>query len=177
VPPFLLEDCRAGLMNTLRGGEVPARVVTATVTPAAKGPWRLFLDAAAHSLTGMGRWRQPVGAVAMLALGFVGARVTMSGPARTAPAPAGEDVFTTVRSVQPDATGHVKISYDETRRNSIRGRMDDPDIQRLMLAGAHEDDAAVRNEAMDLLKRAPAPPKCAMRCSTPWPRTAIPGCA
>jgi hypothetical protein len=34
----------------------------------------------------------------------------------------------------------------------VRGRVDDPNIQRLMLAGAHEDNPAVRVEAMDLLR-------------------------
>lgn len=148
VPPLLLEDCRADLGATLRGGV--ARTSASLPAPAAKGPWGLFLDAVAHSLSGFGRLRQPIGAAALLAIGFFGARLTT----RTAtPAPvSAQDIFTTVRSVQPDSAGHVRIAYDETRRNLVRGRVDDPDIQRLMLAGAHEDNPAVRVEAVDLLK-------------------------
>jgi hypothetical protein len=148
VPPLLLEDCRADLLATLHGG-VSRSVVP--VTPArTKGPWGLFLDALSHSLSGFGRLRQPIGALAMLAIGFFGARLTTT---RTATPANGDDVFTTVRSVQPDAAGHVQIAYDETRRNMVRGRVDDPNIQRLMLAGAHEDNPAVRVEAVDLLRQ------------------------
>ena len=63
-----------------------------------------------------------------------------------------DDVFATVRSVQPDSTGHVKIAYDETRRREVTGKMDDQAILRLMLAAAHEDNAAVRVESVELLK-------------------------
>ncbi|HXA49865.1 MAG TPA: HEAT repeat domain-containing protein [Candidatus Acidoferrum sp.] len=148
TPPLLLDDCRADLLATLHGG-----VTRAAMPPpsSSKGPWALFLDAMAQSLSGLGRLRQPIGAAAMLAIGFYGARLTTVRA--TAPPPvSAADVFTTVRSVQPDQAGHVQIAYDETRRNMVRGRVDDPDIQRLMLAGAHEDNAAVRVEAVDLLR-------------------------
>jgi hypothetical protein len=147
APPLLLEDCRADLLATLHGGI--AHLPVARRPAKSKGPWRLFLDAVAHSLSGAGRLRQPIGALAMLAIGFFGARLTAT---RGTPATGGDDVFTTVRSVQSDPAGRVQIAYDETRRNMVRGRVDDPDIQRLMLAGAHEDNAAVRVEAMDLLR-------------------------
>ena len=150
APPLLLEDCRADLLATLHGGV--ARLPLAVSPPKSKGPWGLFLEAVAHSLSGAGRLRQPIGALAMLAIGFFGARLTTSTPRITTTPVKGEDVFTTVRSVQADPAGSVQISYDETRRNLLRGRVDDPDIQRLMLAGAHEDNPAVRVEAMDLLR-------------------------
>jgi hypothetical protein len=54
--------------------------------------------------------------------------------------------------VQPDGSGGVAISLDETRRKIVKGRMDDSNIQRLILAGAHEDNPAVRVESVDLLK-------------------------
>ena len=146
VPPHLLEDCRADLMAAVQGGFSRAAVLP----PPAKGPWGLFLAAVAHSFSGLGRLRQPIGACAMLAIGFFGARLV---PSKTPHTPNPDDVFTTIRSVQKDAAGHVQISYDETRRNNvIRGRIDDPGIQNLMLAGAHEDNPAVRVEAMDLLR-------------------------
>jgi hypothetical protein len=63
-----------------------------------------------------------------------------------------DDVFATVRSVQPDSAGHVKIAYDETRRREVPGKMDDQAILRLMLAAAHEDNDAVRVESVELLK-------------------------
>jgi hypothetical protein len=54
--------------------------------------------------------------------------------------------------VQPDTSGQVQIAYDETRRVVERGRVEDPNIQRLMLAGAHEENPAVRVESFDLLR-------------------------
>lgn len=147
TPPHLLEDCRADLMATVHGGITRAAIPP----PSSKGPWALFLDAMAQSFSGLGRLRQPIGAAAMLAIGFYGAKLT-TVRATVPPPVSAADVFTTVRSVQPDQAGHVQIAYDETRRNFVRGRVEDPDIQRLMLAGAHEDNPAVRVESVDLLR-------------------------
>lgn len=148
APPLLLEDCRADLLATVRGG------VSQIAAPARKkGPWGLFLDALADSFANLNRLRQPVGAVALVAIGFFGAR--LMNPARNlspSPALSDDNTFTTVRSVQADRAGGVQIAFDETRRRVERGRMDDPRIQSLMLAGIHEDNPAVRVESVDLLK-------------------------
>src|SRR5215813_13637311 len=58
VPPLLLEDCRADLSATVHGG------ISRLVARPRKGPWGLFLDAVADSLSNLGRLRQPIGAVA-----------------------------------------------------------------------------------------------------------------
>jgi hypothetical protein len=145
APPLLLEDCRADLLATLHGG------VSRLAQHPSKSPWSLFLAALADSFSNLGRFRQPIGALALIAIGFFGARLTTVRSANN-PQPGPGDVFTTVRSVQPDSAGHVQISYDETRRMVERGRVEDPNIQRLMLVGAHEDNAAVRVESVDLLK-------------------------
>jgi hypothetical protein len=147
APPLLIEDCRADLMATVHGG-----VTRRSAPPRTAGPWRLFLDAVGHSMASLGRLRQPVGALALVAIGFFGARLAGVNRAANNPVSPGDDVFTTVRSVQPDSSGHVKVAYDETRRHVEQGRVDDPNIQRLMLAGVHEDNPAVRVEAVDLLK-------------------------
>jgi len=152
--PLLLDDCRADLLAAVRGGAQAVAVrPTAWTQPASKGPWGLFLDAVTHSFTNPGRLRQPIGAMALLAIGFFGARLA-SGPSGTPAVAPGqpEDVLTTVRSVHSEPSGRVQIAYDETRRRVERGPIDDPNIQRLMLAGAHEDNPAVRVEAVDLLR-------------------------
>ena len=133
----------------------------------------------AHTFAGVGRCRQPIGAVALLALGFLAARFTGGGmalaprggvgadtPAATSTASLApsDDVFATVRSVQPDSTGHVRVVFDETRRREISGGTEDRAIQKLLLAAAHEDNPAVRVESVDLLKNGRARPKCATRC-------------
>jgi RNA polymerase sigma factor (sigma-70 family) len=49
APPLLIEDCRADLLATLHGGV--ARMPVAAAPSKSKGPWGLFLDAVAHSLS------------------------------------------------------------------------------------------------------------------------------
>jgi anti-sigma factor RsiW len=148
VPLHLLEDCRADLMAAVQTG------VRRVEKP--KGPWTLFLEALAHTFGNMNRLRQPIGAVALVAIGFFAARLTGSGSGSGATAslviPATDDVYSTVRSVQPDNAGGVVIAFDETRRHTAKGRMDDANIQRLLLAAAQEDNPAVRVESVDLLK-------------------------
>ena len=153
--PALLEDCRSDLMAAIQGGAPrAARTV--------KGPWRLFLDAMAASFgassSGIARLRQPIGALALIAIGFFGARLIPAG----APSGTGallssvtspsDEVYSTVRSVQPDSSGGVAIALDETRRKVVTGSMNQPNIQRLLLAAAHEDNPAVRVESVDLLR-------------------------
>jgi hypothetical protein len=150
-PPLLLEDCRADLLAAIQGGAPRAE------GRPPKGPWRLFLDALSSSFSGMGRLRQPLGALALVAIGFFAARLSStSQPPGTSLLSSftnpSDDVYSTVRSVQPDGAGGVAISLDETRHKIVKGRMDDNNIQRLILAGAHEDNAAVRVESVDLLK-------------------------
>ncbi len=145
-PPLRMVECRADLMAAIHAGPAAER-------PQA-GPWKLFLEAVAHSFSGLAWVRQPAAAVALLAIGFFGARFTGNAPevARNA-TPAGSDqVFSTVRSVQPDGAGHVQIAFDETRRRTVQGSLDDQSIQRLLLAAAREQNPAVRVESVDLLK-------------------------
>jgi hypothetical protein len=150
VPPILLEDCRADLMAAIQGGAaraLPAQPIRQ------KGPWTLFLEAMGATFAGLGRLRQPVGALALITLGFFASRFTTStSPTTVAGLTPSDDVFATVRSVRSGPSGQVQIAFDETRRRTLSGRPDDQNIQKLLLAAAHEDNAAVRVESMDLLK-------------------------
>ena len=155
VPPVLLEDCRADLMAAVQGGAPRA-------APSTGSAWKLFLEALSASLTGLERFRQPVAALALIAVGFFAARMTTGLPSRSAtPAAAPgataagfvpDEAFSTVQSVRPDPSGHVEIAFDETRRRVVSGRMEDANIQRLLLAAAHGDNPALRVESVDLLK-------------------------
>jgi hypothetical protein len=156
VSPLLLEDCRADLMAAVAGG-------APRMAAQRKGPWTLFLEALASTFSGMGRLRQPLGATVLIALGFMAAKITpgnfasIRGGASTSrgvstASMTPDDVFSTVRSVQPDSSGRVQISFDETHRRVVEGRMDDQSIQRLLLAASHEENPAVRVESMDILK-------------------------
>ena len=157
APEILLENCRSDLMAAIQGG-------APRVEPSLKGAWRLFLDAMRASLSrvlrrvlsgvpsgaplrGIARLRQPLAALALVAIGFFAARlIDTAAPSAT------DDVYSTVRSVQPDHAGGVAISLDETRRKVVKGSMNDGNIQRLLLAAAHEDNPAVRVESVDLLR-------------------------
>jgi hypothetical protein len=148
LPAHLLDDCRVDLMAAIESGAPYAE------RPSSKGAWQLFLEAMGATLTGFNRFRLPVGALAMVALGFFAARFTGSpSPTLQTAGLSPDEIFTTVRSVQPDQTaGRVQIVLDETHRRAVSGRLDDTNIRRLMLAAAHEENPAVRVESMDLLK-------------------------
>jgi hypothetical protein len=107
-----------------------------------------------HTFGNLGRLRQPIGAVALVAIGFFAAR--LANKVGAAPPSPPSDIYSTVRSVQPDATGGVTIAYDETRRQLKRGPLNDPEIRRLLLAASHEDNEAVRVESVDVLKNQPS---------------------
>lgn len=147
VPLLLLEDCRMDLMAAIQGG-------APRLEKSAKGPWTLFLEAMGATFAGLNRLQRPVGAVALIALGFFASRFTGGNPsAALAPgsSPA-DEVFATVRSVRPDSAGRVQIAFDETRRRTVSGSMEDRNIQKLLLTGAREENSAVRVESMGLLK-------------------------
>jgi len=146
--PLLLEDCRSDLMMAIGGAG--DRLLPSVNPRPSKSAWTLFLEALNVSAAGFGRMRQPLGAVALIFLGFVLARFSGSLPSFTGNvAPA--DVFSTVRSVKPDSAGRVDITYDETHRREVVGRADDPDIQKLLVAGLRDENAAVRLQSVGLL--------------------------
>jgi hypothetical protein len=144
TPPMLLQECRADLMAAIESG-APAGVRRS----AAAGPWTLFLEAMRATFAGVNRLRLPVGAVALVALGFFAARFTAGNPGGPAPS---EQAYYTVRSVRADDPNRVEIAVDETRRRVVTGRMDDRNIQQWLLAAAREDDPAVRVTSVGLLK-------------------------
>lgn len=144
VPPALLVECRADLMAAIQGGAPRAERQS-------KNPWRLFLDALNDSFSGVIRLRQPVAATGLIAIGFLAAKITGGGFGALPINTTGADVMSTVRSIQPDTSGGVQISFDETRRRVVSGRMEDQKIQALLLAAVQEDNPAVRVESVGLL--------------------------
>jgi hypothetical protein len=155
----LLAECRHDLMRSIYRDEAPVirgagfsrgAPWAGTSVP----PWGRL----AAWLPSLGPWRMPLGASALLALGFVTARLTAPGavgPFNTASLT--PEVISSVRSVQPasgaNRTGEVQIVLDETRRRVVSGQLNDSNIQRLMLAAAHdENNPGVRWESVDLLK-------------------------
>jgi len=144
-PPDLAAECRHELIRAIYREQVPAEHHHSS------DPWSLF-RAGFESLWRPGiRFTRPAGAVALVALGFFAARFvpTVPGPGNLT----GADVISSIRSVQPDNAGRVQIAVDETHRRVVSGRLDDQNIQRLLLAAAREqDNPGVRVESVELLK-------------------------
>ena len=148
-PPDLLAECRHELARAIYREETPA------VRRTASDPWGLFREAF-HSLWHPGiRFRQPAGAVALIALGFFAARFVGFWPGIGANlmGVSPDTVVSSIRSVQPDSSGRVQIALDETRRRVVSGPLEDQNIQRLLLVAAREqDNPGVRVESVNLLK-------------------------
>jgi len=149
----LLAKCRQDLMRTIYRDETPV------LRPAHASHWGSARERWAAWLPSFGTWRMPMGATALLALGFLTGRLTLSGPAGplSLASLTPENAISTVRSVQPAAegapAGEVQIVVDETRRRVITGSLSDSPIQRLMLAAAHDaNNPGVRWESVNLLK-------------------------
>ena len=134
-PPELLAQCRARLGESLR--EVPARRgLLARLWAWSGQPVSLaFL--------------RPVGALALVAVGFFAARLTPTTPAPPERAP----FATQVRYLQPDASGGVRIVLDETRERVLSGNLGEAPIQRLVLEAAQDaSDPGLRLDSLDILR-------------------------
>jgi plasmid stability protein len=93
---------------------------------------------------------RPAAALAMVALGFFGARLTTPKPSVDV---AAEAAVTRVRYLEPGPSGRVQLVVDETRQRTLSGTVDDEQIRRLLLAAARESsDAGLRAESMDVLR-------------------------
>jgi hypothetical protein len=84
-------------------------------------------------------FRVPVGAIALVALGFFGARYTpekFGGIEASFASP----MFSTVKSVEPDAhSGQIRIAVDDVRRHVVSGTPQDPHIEQLLLSAVREE--------------------------------------
>ncbi len=148
VPSGMLDACRDNLMDAIHAGAVQ----TATAAPPLRGP--SFGDRVSALMSAFWGLRQPIGAVALLAVGYFSALLFSSSPKQNpAAADPAEPMVARVRSVQPDASGRVQIALEEVRNRVVSGRMDDDNIQRLLMAAAREEtDPGVRVESVDILK-------------------------
>lgn len=144
-PAGLLESCRRDLLWAVEEAVVERERRRAS--------W-LGLGRLAEWLPSLPSLRVPAGALALVALGFFAARFSGTAernPLRMSLAP--EAFFASVRWVQPDGVGRVRIAVDETRRRTIVGDIEDRNVQRLLLAAARDErNAGLRVESMDLLK-------------------------
>jgi len=150
----LLAECRHDLMRAVYRNEMPAVRPSPTATP-----WSHFRDGFAALFPPLLRWRMPLGAMALVALGFASARLTApgAGGSFSAASMVPDNIISSVRSVMPVSdgghSGEVRITLDETQRRVVSGQLNEPNIQRLMLAAAHdENNPGLRVESVEILK-------------------------
>jgi hypothetical protein len=102
-------------------------------------------------------WLRPLGALAMLAVGFGLARlVPADSPmlARVGVVPDQAPTVAKIRMVDGGDAGRVRVLYDEVRQREVSGDIDDARIRRLLLAAAADPaDPGLRVESIDLLSR------------------------
>lgn len=134
----LLSDCRAALTRAIRN-EPSIR----------RQSWTQKLQA----LMGMGIGiRIPAGAVALIAVGFLAGKLVPGGVPflNTGARQAG---FVSVRGVEPDESGGVRIAFDRVSRGNLTGPVDDPRVRELLMTGMRdESNPGLRVEACDILK-------------------------
>lgn len=103
----------------------------------------------------------PVSALALVAMGFFGARLVPQGGGalplvRMGSVADSGPVASRVRFVEPRESGQVQIIVEETRQRVLSGDVEDHGIRTLLLRAARESaDPGVRVETMDLLKAQP----------------------
>ena len=101
---------------------------------------------------------KPAGALALVALGFLGAQ---TAPMRNLSGLNTAGLFdpnsARVRYVEPGQSGEVQIVVDETRQRILSGRLDDVKIRGLLLSAVKDpSDPGLRGESVDLLKSSSA---------------------
>jgi hypothetical protein len=144
-PPALLAECRHDLMRSIYRAE---RLRTGSARERAG-----FFESLGRSWQALGYWRQPVAALCLLAVGFFGGwRLRTPAPAGPA-SPGGEPLLANISGVSLDPqAGRVQISYDEVRRQTLNGTLQDPVIQGFLISAARSyGNPGVRLETIGLL--------------------------
>jgi hypothetical protein len=143
-PPSLLLESRRSFQEQLAAAQQPA--------PGRTGWWDQFVDALMLRPANGGGWLKPAGAMALLTIGFLGARFVPSlAPGLTGMSLA-DPGAQRVRSVEPGANGGIQIVLDETRQRVISGQLDDQNIRVLLLAAAKDPtDPGLRYETVGIL--------------------------
>ncbi|MDQ2899372.1 MAG: HEAT repeat domain-containing protein [Acidobacteriota bacterium] len=141
VPPDLLAQCQQEL----------TRHIQRNAQTGTERGWSGFWHTVVHSGFQV---RVPLGAMALVALGYFGGRIPANFPQTANTSSFGvEGILSTVRSIQPEQAGRVQIAIDETRRRMVSGKLDDPGIQRMLLTAVRdESNPGVRVESLDALK-------------------------
>lgn len=137
VPGGLLRDARSRLSASLEQEHAGSPIV------------RWF-----RSLAHFSAFQRPVGAFALVAIGFFGAHVMPSGSlGGLQTAGLFDPNSARVRNVEPGSGGQIRIIVDETRQRTVSGQLDDAEIRGLLLAAVRDpSDPGIRGESVEILK-------------------------
>jgi len=115
------------------------------------GWWDQFVDALMlRPASGSPAWLKTAGALALVTLGFFGARLTPG--AGIVGMSLGAPDAQRVRSVEPAPNGGIQIVLDETRHRVVSGDLDDQNIRILLLSAAKDgSDPGLRYETVGIL--------------------------
>jgi hypothetical protein len=147
--PFFLRECRDRLADALESERTNAPRF---------GSWWEGIKAAFTAPSFVPGFAKPIGAFALIALGFLGARIApVAGLPGIQTAGMAVDPSTAkVRFVEPGEGGAIQLVLDETRQRVISGRIDDPGIRAFLLAAAKDpSDPGLRGESVEILKSRP----------------------
>jgi putative zinc finger protein/HEAT repeat protein len=143
--PSLLRSCREDLHYRLVEEEAGGH------SGAKRGWWEQFTD----TLTGRSGsgWMKPAGALTLVALGFLGARLLPTGSLGGGfQMGVMEPSASRVRYVEPASDGRVQIVLDETSQRIVSGTVNDQKIQGLLLSAAKDPaDPGLRAETVEIL--------------------------
>lgn len=140
----LVAECRHDLMRSLYREE-RQRQQGAIVVFHPLEVWRQFW-------AWTGPKRQPVAALALLAMGFLGGWYVRNGGTRTLNP--GDAQIANISGVNLDPQGgQVQISFDEVRRQTLSGKPQDPRIQNFLIFAAKSyGNPGVRLDTIEILK-------------------------
>jgi len=137
-PASVLWESRQNLQRQIAAEHVPTHGFIGRT-----GWWDRLLDA---------RWLQSAGALALLSIGFFGARLLPNlglGATGMSMVDPGEQ---RVRSVEPGPNGGIQIVLDETHQRVVSGGLDDQNIRVLLLSAAKDpSDPGLRYETVGIL--------------------------
>jgi hypothetical protein len=137
-PASVLWESRQNLQRQIAAEHAPVHAFIGRA-----GWWDQLLDA---------RWLQSAGALALLSIGFFGARLFPSLGLGITGASLVDPGAQRVRSVEPGPNGGIQIVLDETRQRIVSGGLDDQNIRVLLLSAAKDpSDPGLRYETVGIL--------------------------
>jgi Putative zinc-finger/HEAT repeats len=146
-PASVLWDARQNLQARIAAEHAPpGQFLKGT------GWWDQFVDALMLRPTGGAGWLKLAGALALLTLGYMGARLAPDAGGGVAEMSLAAPGAQRVRSVEPGPDGGVQIVLDETRQRTVSGGLDDQNIRVLLLSAAKDpSDPGLRYETVGIL--------------------------